>query len=93
MQESKGWQGNPILVKLRERLISNFVTSCRLSGEEFIKIDEKDLENRGWYRASGEVVCELCGLTYDKHPRFPYSYDSNNFNSDIELCNGDLVKL
>lgn len=47
--------------------------------------------SREWYRASGGVVCNLCGLEYRAHP--PYPYDTDGRSYDIELCNGDVVHL
>ena len=44
------------------------------------------------YRASGDMVCALCGLTYRNHPLFiEYIFWSDPV--DHRLCNGDVVHL
>lgn len=52
------------------------------------KVDLKRImEDNDWYRASGDCICEKCGMDYYSHPpviRFPGLH---------RVCNGDLVKL
>ena len=38
------------------------------------------------YRADGDMICNLCGKSYWKHPRHPIA-------NETMLCNGDLVHL
>lgn len=95
---STGWQGDPILVKHRKRMIENFETSNLLDGTDFVTTNYEgvydDKERRTWLRnASAGVVCELCGLKYGDHPQYPYSYSRRELNSDTELCSGDLAHL
>lgn len=44
-----------------------------------------------WPRCGGDVICELCGKTYYKHPLDgPDGYDGKFLN---RICDGRLVKL
>lgn len=44
-------------------------------------------------RASGQMICERCGLEYWRHPYSPYylAHDDSPFLN--RLCDGTLVKL
>lgn len=44
------------------------------------------LRENDWYRASGECVCDVCGLNFFDHP----TCDDGIIHV---LCNGDQVKL
>ena len=44
-----------------------------------------------WYRASGSMYCEICGLQYGYHPIDQTTYSDINF--DRRLCNGKTVHL
>lgn len=40
-----------------------------------------------WYRASGGMYCDRCGLQYRYHPI------EEQYNIDRRLCNGEVVHL
>lgn len=47
-----------------------------------------------WERASGECVCDRCGLSYWQHPPCPWFVDRVTGSPWLHrLCNGKLVKL
>jgi len=50
-------------------------------------------EGEEFLRASGNVLCEACGLPYQDHPMSPHylSYDKSPFLNRI--CDGRLLKL
>jgi formylmethanofuran dehydrogenase subunit E len=62
-------------------------TVGELSPEESERISKS-------YRASGYVVCEVCGKPYSSHKLYIPSGKTNHEMPWLnELCNGDLVKL
>ncbi len=46
-----------------------------------------------FYRASGNCICNVCGLTYYKHPHDPDVTDWDGNPWLHVLCNGERVKL
>lgn len=53
--------------------------------EDFLEVD--------FVRSSGELICEICGKTYYKHP---LAEDIRGWQDQPflnRLCNGKLVKL
>lgn len=45
-----------------------------------------------WRRASGAVICPLCGCEYRHHPYFD-EQTMHGHPVDHRLCNGDVVHL
>lgn len=56
----------------------------------FLPLHQDDEPN--WRRASGRMLCHLCGHSYQEHPYFdePTCYGEP---IDHRLCNGDVVHL
>ena len=92
ISESSGWQGNPVSVKYRARLVSSSILRAEMDGFKHVTVNfEEMIKTREWYRASGKMVCDMCGIQYRDHPHFPYSYAEDSYNGDKELCNGDII--
>jgi hypothetical protein len=57
--------------------------------------DEEEDRLQNSYRCNGDMICDICGKSYDRHPLSELSarvsYDGVPFLN--ELCNGELVKL
>ncbi len=52
--------------------------------------------NLNFYRASGDVICQVCKLEYWKHPYCSNSRTSEDLGGNYFLhilCNGEHVKL
>lgn len=46
----------------------------------------------GWYRASGDALCKVCGYAYRLHPLDPEQLDDKGRKWLHVLCNGDRIK-
>ncbi len=53
-------------------------------------LDPDDIEH---IRASGSVICEVCGLEYRKHPREPRVPGLDGHPFLVRLCTGELGHL
>ena len=63
------------------------------NNEDNILTPEEDARIFKAYRASGDIICEICGKTYYQHPMYEPSAKTCGHPWLHELCNGDLVKL
>jgi len=58
----------------------------------FQQMHQNDFYYEYWRRASGGVICKICGLEYRDHlnaeeyPLYPEGFDKR-------ICNGDIVHL
>jgi len=90
------WQGNPERIEHRRIMIQRSLAAAMLENMPYEQSDEEVdrlFAERNIYRASGDAVCHMCGLTYKEHPIFPYLPDWDGWPRDHELCDGDIVHL
>ena len=70
--------------------MTNFYIQNRLTIESKLRLFQQLHQSEltlDWRRASGGVLCDLCGLPYRKHPI------EGTTDIDHRLCNGELVHL
>jgi hypothetical protein len=91
--EIRNSHANPIIglltVKSLVVINSSQRLMTRLEREQVLRLFQQlhqDMDD-DWYRASGEMYCEHCGLQYRNHPIEEF------FNIDRRLCNGETVHL
>ena len=66
----------------------------RLSRESAMRLFEQlhQDDDPEWRRASGGVICSLCGYEYRYHPYFD-ERTMHGYPVDYRLCDGDVVHL